>query len=267
MPGTTTERGARNRTATDFRSEALAGFYREAAKGSGPKRARLHRAMLKMIDHGFWNPGDRLPTDLELTERLPLSLATVQAALQLLADQEIVVRKKRNGTFVASEEHLSRMLIFFRFVDPDSVRPLAVEERERTVAETGERGPWSDFLGIRDRYVQWSRTLEIGGEFMVRSEFYFSNPRLRVLLDLPAESLKGIAIRPLLQVRFGLPTTGLDWQSAFRTFDEDLARMLGVRAGVIGQQYDVGLLTIGEEPLAYHRFWVPPNRYRMLISP
>ena len=176
MPGTTAERGARNRTATDFRSEALAGFYREAAKGSGPKRARLHRAMLKMIDHGFWNPGDRLPTDLELTERLPLSLATVQAALQLLADQEIVVRKKRNGTFVASEEHLSRMLIFFRFVDPDSVRPLVVEERERAVAETGERGPWSDFLGIRDRYVQWSRTLEIGGEFMVRSEFYFLQP-------------------------------------------------------------------------------------------
>ena len=71
----------------------------------------------------------------------------------------------------------------------------------------------------------------------------------------------------MLQVRFGLPTTGLNWQSAFRTFDEDLARMLRVRAGVIGQQYDVGLLTIGDEPLAYHRFWVPPNRYRMLISP
>ena len=267
MPETKTKRAARNTTATDFRSEALAGFYREAAKGSGPKRARLHRAMLKMIEHGFWNPGDRLPTDLELTQRLPLSLATVQAALQLLADQEIVVRKKRNGTFVATEEHLSRLLIFFRFVDPDSARPLTVEERERTVAETGERGPWSDFLGVRDRYVQWSRTLEIGNEFMIRSEFYFSNPRLRVLLDLPAESLKGIAVRPLLQVRFGLPTIGLDWRSSFETFDENLARILGVRAGEIGQQYDVGLLTIGDEPLAFHRFWVPPNRYRMLISP
>lgn len=267
MPGTKAKRGAGSTMAMDFRSEALAGFYREAARGSGPKRAKLHRAMLKMIEHGFWNPGDRLPTDLELSQRLPLSLATVQAALQLLADQEIVVRKKRNGTFVATEEYLSRMLIFFRFVDPDSARALVVEERERRVAETDERGPWSVFLGVRARYVRWSRTLEIGGEFMVRSEFYFSHPRLRVLLDLPAESLKGIAVRPLLQVRFGLPTTGLNWQSSFETFDEDLARMLGVRAGVIGQQYDVGLLTIGDEPLAYHRFWVPPNRYRMLISP
>ena len=267
MPETKTRRAARSTTATDFRSEALAGFYREAAGGSGPKRAKLHRAMLKMIEHGFWNPGDRLPTDLELTGCLPLSLATVQAALQRLADEEIVIRKKRNGTIVATEEHLSRLLIFFRFVDPDSARPLVVEERERTVAETGERGPWSGFLGARDHYVQWSRTLEIGGAFMVRSEFYFANPRLRLLLDLPAESLKGIAVRPLLQVRFGLPTIGLQWQSSFETFDENLARMLGVRAGVIGQRYDVGLLTIGDEPLAYHRFWVPPNRYRMLISP
>ena len=102
---------------------------------------------------------------------------------------------------------------------------------------------------------------------MIRSEFHFSNPRLRVLLDLPVDSLKGIAIRPLLQVRFGLPTIGLNWQSSFETFDENLARKLGVRTGEIGQRYDVGLLTIGDEPLAYHRFWVPPNRYRMLISP
>lgn len=223
--------------------------------------------MLKMIENGFWNPGDRLPTDLELTERLPLSLATVQAALQLLAEQEIVVRKKRNGTFIATEEHLSRDLIFFRFVDTDKDSHLFVEDRSPSVAETNEQGPWSDFLGVRDRYVLWSRSIEVGGEFMVRSEFYFSNPRLRVLVDLPPDSLKGIAVRPFLQVRFGLPTIRLNWESSFETFEDSLARELNVQAGQVGQRYDVELLTIGEEPLAYHRFWVPPNRYRMLISP
>ena len=252
---------------TDFRSEALAGFYREAAKGSGPKRAKLHRAMLKMIENGFWNPGDRLPTDLEITEQLPLSLATVQAALQLLAEQEIVVRKKRNGTFIATEEHLSRELIFFRFVDPDRDGLLVVKDLSLSVDETDQQGPWSEFLGVRDRYVRWCRTLEVGKAFTVRSEFYFSSPRLRVLVDFPPESLQGIAVRPFLQVRFGLPTTGLNWQSSFETFDERLAGMLNVRTGQIGQRYDVGLLTIDEEPLAYHRFWVPPNPYRMLISP
>ena len=255
------------REALDFRSEALVDFYNEASLGTGPKRAKLHRAMLKMIENGFWNPGDRLPTDLELTEKLPLSLATVQAAMQQLAEQEIVVRKRREGTVVASEEHLSRDLMFFRFVPRGSETLLSVEDLEIGVSETGAHGPWSEFLGMRDRYVLWSRTLTIGNEFRVRSEFFFANPRLRVLLDLPKDTLKGLAIRPMLQVRFGMPTTRFSWRTAFYDADAGLARHLGVGEGLTVQCHEVGLFTLDDAPLAFHRFWVPPNRYRMLITP
>ena len=254
-------------TDTDFRTEALVGFYNDAVDESGPKRAKLHRAMLKMIENGFWNPGDRLPTDLELTKKLPVSLATVQAAMQLLAEQEIVVRKKRDGTVVASEQHLSRDLIFFRFAEPGDDKVVPVEDVELSVEEIGEHGPWAGFLGPRDRYVKLSRTLTIDNAFLISSDFYFANPRLRVLLDLPPATLMGLAVRPMLQVRFGLPTTGYAWEVSFEEVADGVADILKVTPGQLCQRYDVGLFTLEDQPLGYHRFWVPPNRYRMLISP
>jgi len=254
-------------SATDFRTEALVRIYRETSIEVGSKRTKLYRAMLKMIENGFWNPGDRLPTDIEFTNFLPLSLATVQAALKMLAEQKIIVRKKRQGTFVASEENLSRELVFFCFVEPGSTALMLVDELNLSVAETANRGPWTDFLGERNRYILVTRTLDVGGKFKIRSEYYFSNPRLRVLLDFPLESLRGIALRPLLHFRFGMPTTSVEWQSSFERFDKGLAHELGVPAGQTGLRYDVRLRTIAEEPLAFHRFWVPPNKCTMLIPP
>lgn len=264
MPESATRKTG-NKWGQDFRSKALADFYRSAADELGPKRNKLYHAMLKMIEQGFWYPGDRLPTDIEFTEFLPLSLATVQAALKLLAEQEILVRKKKQGTFVASEDHLSRDLVFFRFVKPGSSALLDIKDVNYSVEETGDQGPWGDYLGQRDRYIRLNRTLEIEGEFRVRSEWYFANPRLRVLLDFQPESLQGIAVRTLLHLRFGLPTLGLEWQSSFETFDTNLAHELAVAQAVTGQRYDIRIRTIGDEPLSFHRFWIPPNDYTLLI--
>jgi len=88
-----------------------------------------------------------------------------------------------------------------------------------------------------------------------------------MLLEFPTESLIGIAIRPLLQFHFGMATIETEWQSSFETFDDNLAAHLNVTPGETGQRYDVRLYTIGNEPLAFHRFWVPSNRFTMLITP
>ena len=265
MAGSTTK--APDSVETDFRSEALLRFYQQTSKGTGTKRVKLYRAMLEMIENGFWNPGDRLPTDLEFTNQLPLSLATVQASLQMLAEQDLIIREKRNGSFVATEDRLSRDLIFFRFLKPDTNNPLETEDLTLEVTETSRSGPWVGFLGIRDRYVLLSRTIAIGNEFRVRSEFYFANPRLRVLLDVSTQSLKGLAIRPYLHFKFGLPTIAVNWEISFKALDLALADMMGVAQAQMSQQFDVMLTTIGDEPLAYHRFWVPPNNCRMQILP
>ena len=249
-----------------FKSEVLAEFYRQMANEPGPKRAKLYRAMLKMIEQGFWNPGDRLPTDLELTRHLPLSLATVQAGLNALAEQGLVSRTKRKGTFVASEDHLTRDYVFFQFLHADSGKQMLVDTVELEVSETSETGPWSELLGRREKYLQLSRIVRIGDEFSTLSDFYFADPKIWILLDFPPDSLKNIGIQQMIHLRFGLPSINRDWSVSFAQFDAATAAALGVEPGTTGQRFDVRVRTIGDAPLAFHRILVPPHRHTLHIA-
>ena len=46
-------------------------------------------------------PGDRLPSEAELCERFHVSRMTVRQAVQLLANERLLVRRRGQGTFTA----------------------------------------------------------------------------------------------------------------------------------------------------------------------
>jgi len=265
MPIKTKDKKSR-RSAKALRSEALLSFYKEATSQPGPKRVRLHSAMLKMFEQGFWNPGDRLPTDVELTKELPLSVATVQASLNMLAEQGLITRAKRRGSFVASEEHLPRDYYYFQFLHPETGKRVTSEALEVDIAETDDHGPWATFLGERTKYLHISRIMNIGKSFRLHSDFYFADPKIWVLMDFPSETLKEVAIQQLIHVRLGLPALKRDWTVSSKTADPTTAARIGVDAGTVCQQFDVRVLTIGDVPLVYHRFIVPPNEHSLHIA-
>ena len=258
--------GNSSETAKSLQSEALLSFYHDSASFPGSKRVRLHAAMLRMIEQGFWHPGDRLPTDVELTKELPLSVATVQASLNMLAEQGLITRAKRRGSFVASEEHLPRNYLYFQFLHAKTGHRLSSETLDINVSETTERGPWSSFLGEKINYLAVSRILYFGKSFRVQSDFYFADPKIWILLDLPSEALKEVAIQQLIHVRLGLPALKRDWTVSSKTADTEMAARIGVDAGTVCQQFDVRVLTIGDVPLGYHRFVVPPNEHSLHIA-
>ena len=177
-------------------------LFAQQANEPGRKRDKLLNAVLKMIERGFWNPGDRLPTDVEFSQLLPLSVATIQAALKMAADQGIIVRKQKNGSFIASEENLSRDSVFFNFQHRDDHRLAEIAFLSFEVVETTRSIHGQRFFGARTPLLQISRDVDVAGELRVRSDLYLADPRLRILLDLDPDTLKDLAIRPLLQVRF-----------------------------------------------------------------
>lgn len=61
------------------------------------------------IMDGYYKPGQRLLTEAELSQQFEVSRITVRKAIELLADDGIVVRKQGIGTFVA-EKKLHRVM-------------------------------------------------------------------------------------------------------------------------------------------------------------
>jgi GntR family transcriptional regulator len=62
---------------------------------------RVRDYLLSLIDRGVYEPGQRLPSQVELAEQLGISRATLREALQDLERRRVIRSKHGVGTFVA----------------------------------------------------------------------------------------------------------------------------------------------------------------------
>ena len=69
--------------------------------GHGPVWLQIRRALSAPILSGSWPPGTRIPAEMELTEHFQTSRMTVNKAIQSLAGEDILQRRRKIGTIVA----------------------------------------------------------------------------------------------------------------------------------------------------------------------
>ena len=58
------------------------------------------------LNSGVWAPGEKIPTEKELTEEFKVSLITVRRALFVLEEEGRIVRKQGKGSFVSDRKML-----------------------------------------------------------------------------------------------------------------------------------------------------------------
>jgi GntR family transcriptional regulator len=63
---------------------------------------QIAQSLLDWIQAEKLKPGDRLPTERDLSERLRVNRATLRQALRILQDRGIIERRQGKGTFVAT---------------------------------------------------------------------------------------------------------------------------------------------------------------------
>lgn len=144
---------------------------------------QIARQLRTAISEGVWQPGERLPTELQLAETFEVARATAREALKLLAATGIVesVRGSAGGTYVTSPSanqvagQLSDSLrLWYRSGDV-SVRE--VDEARRIlegqcIALAAERRDEEDLEAIRvpleasrDASLDWPAWLDLDTEF------------------------------------------------------------------------------------------------------
>jgi len=64
---------------------------------------QLYSALREWIFEGFYEPGSRLPAEHEISTMFGVSRITTRQAIELLVDEQLVVRQQGRGTFVAND--------------------------------------------------------------------------------------------------------------------------------------------------------------------
>jgi len=86
----------------------------QSAPAFRPLYLQLRDLLLRSMETRQWQPGEALPSEIELAARFGVSQGTVRKAIDALAADNLVVRRQGKGTFVAT--HTEEKTSMFRFL-------------------------------------------------------------------------------------------------------------------------------------------------------
>src|SRR5690606_38116108 len=87
-----------------------------------PAYLKIKNYVLAQIQNGVWQEGDLIPTEMALCETFKVSRMTVNRALRELTADQLLVRYKGSGTYVAQPKFQSTLI---------EIRSIAQDIRER----------------------------------------------------------------------------------------------------------------------------------------
>jgi len=94
-----------------------------------PSYQRIKDYVLQQIKSGVWHDGDMIPTEAALCDRFGVSRMTVNRALRELAGDQVLVRYKGSGTYVAQPKYQSTLI---------EIRSVAQDIRDRGHVHTSK---------------------------------------------------------------------------------------------------------------------------------
>ncbi|PPK46075.1 GntR family transcriptional regulator (histidine utilization repressor-like) [Trinickia symbiotica] len=110
--------------------------------------ARVKSFIRGKIESGAWQPGDRIPSELDLVESLGVSRMTINRALRELTGEGWITRHSGVGTFVAEAKPQSTLLMIAHI--GEEIRARGHEYDYQTVVAQRESAPLavSNALGL-----------------------------------------------------------------------------------------------------------------------
>jgi len=246
-----------------------------------PKYLRLSNAMLDAIESGEYMPGSKMPGERDLMETLPVSLGTIQKAMNALVEQGVVLRQAGKGTFVSGaalqvgrtgEKKVARRdLLHFRFRSDDSQSLLPIYLNVLSIAQVDARTegiepPWKEFLESGDSFIRIERTLNVGDRFKGFTRFYLPFERYGSLLQRSFEELSGLTLREFLNKTFNMPTLRFEHLVQCKQFEPDVCERLGLASDSFGTFWQVLGRSYRDAPASYQQIFLPPGHLPLELS-
>jgi len=193
-----------------------------------PYYIQLKESLSEKIERGEWKPGEQLPSEPELCQVFDVSRTVIRQALQEMAYEGLVVRKKGKGSFVAESkisENLAQRLTGFYQDQAERGHPPVSHVLKQSVVPASPRV--AAFLklepGTPVNEIERLRLVQDEPIVLVTTYLPFSMCPELISVDLARQSLYAV-----LEQRYGLK----------------IARGHRTLEAVAANQYEAGLLQV-----------------------
>jgi GntR family transcriptional regulator len=232
-----------------------------------PLYAQACEAIKKLMQPGIYAPGARLPSEIELSQRLGISRPTLREALHQLEEEGVIVRKHGVGTFVATPPSVIEAgLEILESLDRLAERcGLSTQMREFSAVERVATPQEQKKLSLHEP----TKVTEVGRVILAGADLYVA-----YLLDVvPQEYLcqadlgagfKGSVLDLFLER--GWPPLAYSRAELFpEAANAELAERLHIRRGALLQKFEALLFAADGRVVDYSLSYFVPGHFRFHV--
>ncbi|NRT90744.1 GntR family transcriptional regulator [Clostridium beijerinckii] len=235
-----------------------------------PLYQQLADIIRNSITSGELKYGDKIPTEVELSEKYNVSRITVRAAINELVESGFLIKKQGKGTFVSKPKVQRKIEYLSSFTAACEASGLKVTNEiiKREIVEPEIEDIRDLELDDDDKLIYIQRVRFAGGEPLMLENNYFSFKRFNFLLT---EDLNG-SLYELLRNKYdinpsGSPNSGKDHTTI------EIAKAMDEEAGLLMVQKGEPLFYIKtviyddkNRPVHIGKQYVIGERYKFVIS-
>lgn len=143
-----------------------------------PLYQQIKTLLLASLQSGEWQPGEPIPSEMDLAARYEVSQGTVRKAIDELATENLLVRHQGKGTFVASHHSEAWQYRFFSLV-PDSGEKAPLKSHFLSCTAIKATAKIAGLLKLpgNERVIQIDRLQSLGGQVSVFEQIWLPEKR------------------------------------------------------------------------------------------
>jgi GntR family transcriptional regulator len=232
--------------------------------GPMPLYHQLKELLTEKIESGEWEPGFRLPSELELAAEFGVSRITVRQAMQLVEASGLVERRRGVGTFVGRPKVSQNLLALFHVGNEISKSGSVPNVRLNHLTTKKASPAIAAHLTIspQDDVYEFYRTIFADDEPIILFKSWLP---VRLFPGLNAEQLESRSIRAAL-ADFGTHVESQHKEVEVAILDADEAKLLDTSAGAPALLVTYLSYLAGHVPFEYRRMLVRGDRCKYFVD-
>lgn len=194
-----------------------------------PLYRQVYDFLVKQIVEGGWQPGEALPSEQALADRLHVSQGTVRKALDVLGVEKLIERRQGKGTYVAEYTQERSLFRFFRLAKPGGARCVPTSSGETVRRRTAKAVEAQKLkLDANVQVVEVNRLRLVDGDPVIIEKIVLP---LSLFPDIEQHMPLPNALYALYQRQYGFNIVSAEEELRADTVRKEEAKRLGLEVG------------------------------------
>lgn len=203
-------------------------------KSPTPAYYQVQTELKKYIEDNHWLPGEKIPTENELSDHYSLSVGTIRQAIINLVNEGYLYRVAGKGSFVKGTKLRRGNLRYYRLLkhfDDDEELDLTV--KFISLSQSSPSSNHMKYLNLRQnqKIYMLKRLFNYGYKPMITSISYLPCTLFPGLEKLPNTVFDDAPLYSILEDHYGLTTVHNKQLFGLADADQEIAKMLNLNVG------------------------------------